>query len=208
MNSATAKLINEERVMQLLDCYGADAQCWPEEERAAALTLIKHSVELQRYHQQARELDDMMQVHPVRQELGVRPSRELVASIVDGFPDQPQNNTVQLTDHLKAKKAAVAPRWWKYSAVAAAAVLVLALTLIIEQPEQVSQPVQPLAAADASQGDIDQWFWDQATGVSDEVDQGSAQDDSDAPTTFMAMVELESSGTEDSACSDVTPNAC
>ena len=36
MNSKTAKLISPERVREILDCYGADPESWPDDERTTA----------------------------------------------------------------------------------------------------------------------------------------------------------------------------
>lgn len=198
MNTRTAILINEARVKELLDCYGADSRHWPDEERASALALIKHSVTLQQYQQQAQQLDEAMGTEEAGKILHLRPQADRLARIINALPER-QDNTVAFAGGEKAKPmaptlSAPAPTtWWQYSAMAAAAVLVLAVTLLIEQPKSTSQPSPPSVAADASQDDLDQWFWEQATGASDDGNLDLSADDSEGPTTFMAMVELESS---------------
>lgn len=192
MNETTAKLINEVRVKELLDCYGAESANWPKEEQAAAVALIKHSVELQQYQQESRRLDAAMQIHNARQELRSRPNSELVANIINALPEQPRHNTVQLSGYsVKNSPPRVLP-WWKYGTWAAAAVIVLALTIIIQQPSQLQQPTQSLVVADVSQDDLNQWMWEEAIGISAEPSEDLTQDDNGDPTTFMAMVELES----------------
>jgi len=202
MNTGTAKLINEARVKELLDCYGADAEGWPQEERASAVTLIKHSADLRRYQQEAKRLDDAMQIPQEKQNLDSRPGSDLVTSIINALPEQDRGNAVKLSDHFRTKQA-TAPKWWSYTALAAAAVLVLAVTFVMEQAIEQSkptQPTQPLVAAKVSRDDLHQWLWEQATGPSDDDEQDFSQNDSDGPATFMAMVDLESSTGQNYVC--------
>ena len=60
MNGKTAKLISPERVEQLLECYGADPNSWPDDERATASALILHSDRLKQLQKEAEQLDKLL----------------------------------------------------------------------------------------------------------------------------------------------------
>jgi hypothetical protein len=197
MQNRTAKLINEQRVIELLECYGADAQNWPEEERAAASALISSSADLQQRQREAEQLDELMGMPEVRESLDARPDSATVANIINALPEQPVDNTVDIDGYRaqKAKKnSAKQPNsWWTYGAVAAAAVVFLAVGIIVQQPSQSLQPsgIQPMRTAAASQEELDVWMWQDVTGQTNELSSESAQQDIDNPVTYMAMVELD-----------------
>jgi len=201
MQSKTAKLINEERVIALLECYGADSNNWPEEERAVAIALINSSSALQQRQSEIRQLDELMGMHEARESLHTRADAATVATIINALPEQQASNTVNLHAHRAAHKHNKAANrrsaWWKYGAAAAAAVVFLAVSVVIQQSSRPLQPSQStslrIAAVSetASQDEMDQWLWQQATGLSDDVPADLSQDDADLPITFMAMVELD-----------------
>lgn len=200
MQSKTAKWVNEQRVITILECYGADSDNWPEEERAAAIALINSSPELQQRQRESQQLDERLGVHQVRESLEARADATTVASIMNALPEQTADNTINLRDHAKSSKARKPDKhtnlWWTYGGIAAAAVVMLAISVIIQQPSQPLQSVQPVRTAalseDASQQEMDQWLWQEATGLNGELSVDSAQDESDLPPiTFMAMVELD-----------------
>jgi hypothetical protein len=203
MQSKTAKLINEERVIALLQCYGADTDHWPEEERAAAIALINGSSALQQRQSETRQLDEFMGMHEARGSLNSRADAAIVANIVNALPEQQASITVSLRDHRVAhagthmdkKTAKQRNSWWTYGA--AAAVVLLAVSVVIQQSSQPLQPSQSTSlrtaavSETASQEEMDQWMWQQATGLSEDVPADLSQDDADLPITFMAMVELD-----------------
>jgi hypothetical protein len=84
--------------------------------------------------------------------------------------------------------------WWTYGAAAAAAVVFLAVSVVMQQPSQPLQPT-PLRTATlaetVSQEEMDQWLWQQATGLNEDLSVELAPDDVELPITFMAMVELD-----------------
>ena len=151
MQSKTAKWVNEQRVITILECYGADADNWPEEERAAAIALINSSPELQQRQYESQQLDELLGVHQVRGSLQARADAVTVANVIDALPDQSADNTINLRDHVastKAKKAAKHMNlWWTYGGIAAAAVVMLAISVIIQQPSQPVQSAPPLRTA-------------------------------------------------------------
>jgi hypothetical protein len=196
MQSKTAKLVNHQRVIELLECYGGDAANWPEEERAAASALIKGSAELQQRQRDARQLDEAMDMAAVQASFTARPDAATVANIIAALPEQTTDNTTRLSDfrEQQANKHGTKRNmgWWTYGA-AAAAVMVLAIGILVRQPSQPLQPstTQPLMTAEASQQELDQWMWQEATGLDEEPALDATADDADAPITFMAMVELD-----------------
>jgi hypothetical protein len=198
MQSKTAKLVNEERVIALLECYGADADNWPEEERAAALVIISSSAELQQRQRETRQLDELMGLVRVRESLDTRADAAIVAHVINTLPEQRASNTVNLRDHMAIQKDNKAPKrrssWWTYGAAAAAAVVFLAVSVVMQQPSQPLQPT-PLRTATlaetVSQEEMDQWLWQQATGLNEDLSVELAPDDVELPITFMAMVELD-----------------
>jgi hypothetical protein len=78
-----------QRLQQLLDAYGAEAERWPPEEREAALALLAHSTEAQVQQDKAARLDALLDLAPVAQ-----PSTELAARILAAAitPDTPDEN--------------------------------------------------------------------------------------------------------------------
>jgi|GEM_PF-2107984 len=197
MESKTAKLVNEQRVIELLDCYGADADNWPQEERSSASALIKNSLDLQKRQHEARQLDELMGVTDCRKSLDARPDAAAVARIVSALPEQPMDNTVNLHGYRQQQAREQSPthragkRWnakWTYSAAAA---VFLAIGVILQQPSQPLQPSQTIRTAAVSQEELDLWMWQEATGLSDAVLSEQSQEDGDMPITFMAMMELD-----------------
>ncbi len=203
MQSKTAKLINEERVITILECYGADADNWPEEERAAAIALINSSTTLQQRQHESQQLDELMGVRQARESLNRRADATTVANIINALPEHTANNTtdntVSISDHVAASRLKRAAKranlWWTYGSVAAAAVVLLAVSVIIQQPSQPLPSSTPLRTAalseDVSQSEMDQWMWQEATGLNEGLSAEPTEEEADLPVTFMAMVELD-----------------
>ena len=85
MNTNASKLVSIERAMEIMDCYGADTQAWPEDERIATLSLIKASAQLQQHQEQARRLDNFLEkTKPVT----TVENSELAARIIAQLPQQ------------------------------------------------------------------------------------------------------------------------
>lgn len=178
----TAKLVNTERVIELLECYGADTDNWPEDERAAANTLIRNSVELRQLQQQTRQLDDVMSTPGVRQAIEERADARVVAAVIDKLPAQEAANTISMDKHRKQRDESRARLLNFYSLAAAFAMAFIAVTFVIQKPASVSSP-QAIQAVDVAQSDLDQWMWREVF--------GAAEEETEEPNTFMAMVDLE-----------------
>lgn len=182
MSNNTAKLVNEERVIELLECYGADTNNWPEDERAAANTLIKNSAELQQLQRQTRQLDDVMGTSGVRQAIEGRADARIVASLIDKLPAQEAANAIPIDKHRKQRAESRARLLNFYSLAAAFAMAFIAVTFVIQKPASVSSP-QAIQTVDVAQNDLDQWMWREVF--------GAAEEEAEEPATFMAMVDLE-----------------
>ncbi len=184
MAGKTAKLVTEQRVIELLACYGGDAASWPDEERAAAAALIKNSTQLRQRQREARELDERMGLAAVRESLDKRPDSAVVAGIVNALA---AGTAVNLSDRRQSAKRHIRPRW--YYSVAAAAVMVLAVGIMMQYSTRPlsSADGTPVRMAAVSADELDVWMWREATG-SGEAD--LVQEEADQSITFLAMVEL------------------
>ena len=63
--------MDESRVRELIDAYGADDSRWPDDERDAALTVCAESTLMQEYRLQARALDQSMDAYHIPPSLTV-----------------------------------------------------------------------------------------------------------------------------------------
>jgi hypothetical protein len=182
MNGKTSKLVNFDRVIELLECYGTNADCWPEDERAAAIALIKNSTELQQRQLDAEQLDDVMDVYNVRQSIHTRAKIETVNRIVGQLPEQDRQN-IKPINHRPATYATQQTKaWQKYGMAAALAAIFITALVVIEQPS----PTQPQLVSNTSEYVVDQWMWQEIYGTM------PPQGESEEPLTFMALVDLES----------------
>ena len=191
MQYTMAKLVNEQRVIELLECYGADTDNWPEEERAAASSLIKSSAALQQHRREVRRLDAAMDIHSVKESLKARPDPAIVANIINALPEQDAGNTVNLSERRQKQAAKRSNFQWIYGVAAAATVVFLATGIILQQQTPPSAQSGAGVSLAASQGELDQWMWQEATGPADDISAELDPADADAPVTFMAMVELD-----------------
>ncbi|WP_455207867.1 hypothetical protein [Kaarinaea lacus] len=179
MNSKTAKLISPERVVELFDCYGANPEAWPDDERSTALVLIQHSTELQNLQREAGQLDKLLTSGVIQQEMNEPVDLSLVSRIVDNLPAQEK-----VREHVAGHGNAVAKRTffdfgnWASMVAASIAVFVITVSIMDLHPSSTAQ-----RNSDAVQTELDYWMWQQVTG---EID-----NDEEEPLTMMALFELE-----------------
>ena len=76
-----------DRLQSLIDAYGADAERWPADERAAALLLIARSAEARAYLHDARQLDALLDQAPMHPVVTVDP--EQLAAAIARTPARP-----------------------------------------------------------------------------------------------------------------------
>ena len=79
MSAKTSKLITPERVERILECYGSNPDCWPEDEKTAALSLIQHSAQLLKIQQEAEAFDELL---VAGEEVAQTPAKGLLESFV------------------------------------------------------------------------------------------------------------------------------
>ena len=181
MNSKTEKLISPARVEELFDCYGANPESWPDDERAAALALIQHSPELQDLQREAEKLDLFLLNGADR--LAANPSvdSKLVARIIENLPEQ---NKAGQHDPISYSRRFSGTRFnfndwlgsnWIGIAAASAAVFVISVSIMnLQQPLSASRE-QP----EIVQADLDEWMWQQVTGEIENEEE---------PITFMTLL--------------------
>ncbi len=106
-------MITLSRLAEILDAYGADPECWPLEDRVAALELLAQSAEAQALAHGAGNLDALLDAAPL-----TMPSRSttesLAARIVARIP------AAEILTLSRASK--VSWGWPNWTALAAAAV--------------------------------------------------------------------------------------
>lgn len=179
MNSKTAKLISPERVAELFDCYGANPELWPDDERATALALIQNSSELQGLQQEAEQLDQFLIRGDDKLETNAPVDSKLVARIVDHLPAQNNSRQLDSTSGRKhSRRSFFNFNGWIGMAAASVAVLVISVSILNLQPSSVPHEQPRLV-----QTELDEWMWEQVTG---EVD-----NDDEEPITMMALLEMD-----------------
>ncbi|HEY5603811.1 MAG TPA: hypothetical protein VIM41_11940 [Gammaproteobacteria bacterium] len=176
MNSKMAKLISPERVVELLECYGANPEAWPDDERTTALALIQHSTELQNLQREAGQLDKFLTNAGMQEPADL----ELVSRIVNNLPVQDKaKNSGKRHGSTVAKRSLFEFSGW--TGMLAASVAVFVITLSITDLHQ-SSSLQPQSIE--SQAELDYWMWQQVTGEAD-------NDDDEEPATVLALFGLE-----------------
>jgi hypothetical protein len=184
MADNTLKFVDSNRVARLLECYGADPQCWPDEERAAALKLISASSELQALQQEAAQLDGAMDVHNIKQRLNDSSDTDAVMQILQQLPPQDSGVTPTPISNAKRSTAPLSKRWISLAMAASVAVVALVSLIMVNSPDSPTSPKATQTMAAADDAELDQWMWQQVTGL-------PASEENDDPLTFMAFVELE-----------------
>jgi len=179
MNSKTAKLISPERVEELFDCYGANPDSWPDDERATALALIQNSSALQGLQQEAEQLDQFLISSDDKLESNAPVDSKLVARIVDHLPEQNNSRPLGSASNRKhSRRSFFNFNGWIGMAAASAAVLVISVSILNLQPSSV-----PGEQSSLVQTELDEWMWEQVT--------GETESDDEEPITIMALLEMD-----------------
>ena len=151
--------MSAKRVAELIESYGSHTQCWPEEERLAAIAYLESSESLQQLMHEAEQLD-----------------AELLATQVD----EPVNEALLtlIVDELPAQPVVEKPRWLQRlpMAMAAAFTGVAIMLVLMNGPEQVL-PTEQIALQE-----LDYWLWQDVT------DQVSFDTTEEASVDFMNML--------------------
>ena len=182
MNSKSEKSVSPERVEVLFDCYGANPDAWPEEEREMAVRLIKNSSELQARQREAEHLDQYLASGDNRPVNAEPVDSRLVARIVNHLPQQNKPESVA-TFPVREKRAKSSmfdvSNWiggnWIGMAAASIAVVVISISIVNLEFSSTPQPEPRLV-----QVELDEWMWEQVT--------GETNSEEDEPVTFMTLL--------------------
>lgn len=143
MISRIQNQISIERVETLIEAYGGNTQCWPEQEREAAKTLLDKSPVLQQRYTEAQQLDALLLAGNDAAPL----DESLLARIVNALPEQP-----------------VVPRnHWSHSWTTAMAAGLAALAIMLIVVDKPAQQAEQLALQD-----MDYMLWQDVTGQASE----------------------------------------
>lgn len=197
MSKVTTKLITATRLRQLLDCYGADSTSWPEDERQAALSLLRGYPELTNYREQIHALDRLLKQLKAQEDnvLDQQAVQTLQQRIMHNLPEQtlPASNN-HTHDHTtdnqvnSSRQSSHRSRMWMGSIAASLFIVSLSVGVIYQHvaPEQETGNMQTNHIAGNDLGDVfTQWAWEDITGET----LATATDSE--PATLLALVELE-----------------
>lgn len=139
MTTRIQNQISIERVETLIEAYGSNMRCWPEQEREAARALLGKSPVLQQRYTEAQQLDELLLAGDdvaVLDEL-------LLARVVNALPEQP-----------------VASRYhWSHRWTTAMAAGLAALAIMLMAVNSPDQQAEQLALQD-----MDYMLWQDVTG--------------------------------------------
>ena len=179
MSAKTSKLITPERVERILECYGSNPDCWPEDEKTAALSLIQHSAQLLKIQQEAEAFDELLVAGEEVADLSDTDNSELLKQIVGELPMQDKYPDAAFKNkQLGHKKSILNSHRWIGAVAASVAIFVISMSIVELRPVSVIPPLSNLA-----QVELDQWMWEQEV--------GEVIDEDGEPLTMMALLELD-----------------
>lgn len=180
MSAKTVKLISPERVKSIFDCYGANPDCWPNDEKVAALSLIQNSSELQELQREAASFDKLLKNSDLEIVTDQAATSELLEKIVGSLPEQDKKPNSRFTNNESSHKRSFFDLNRSLAAIAASiAVVAISLSIATMTPESV----KPVSSVAMSQTELDDWMWEQVVGES--------TDESEEPLSMLALLELE-----------------
>lgn len=196
MNKNRQKFVSIERAIALIDCYGANIEAWPDEERVAAIALVKASTQLQQRLQAAQQLDDALNGYGGSAQTH-QPA--LVSRIIDQLPDQDpaelitaapdpinQRSVLKSDETYNPTYLKVESHFWQKKSMIAAGFALFFVAYFLSQSQTSSLKPTTLIA----QPILDQWMLDEIA-ADNTVNNSNNENDDDEELTFMAMVELE-----------------
>ena len=192
MSNITTKLVTDTRLKQLLDCYGSESSSWPEDERQAAISLLKGSPELKHYREELRELDKHLSQFQVEENLAVdQPAiQSLEKRILSQLPEQ--TSTRDSSDIIQNSSNNVAPvkhihrsRFWIGSIAASLFIVGLSAGVIHQLLSPGQNSINPQISKAQNDTEFARWAWEEVTGEPLMIDSESD------PATLLALVELE-----------------
>jgi hypothetical protein len=204
MNNTTSKLVTPTRFRQILDCYGSTPSAWPQDERQAALSLLKASPELQTLHDQAQTLDKLLIQQQKQESYTIDDSamQALQQRIMRELPEQEvTDNRIDINrqsgrrDHSKPSSTHRSHRSHLWMGSLAASLFIVSLSVgVIHQllgpghtivPPTDRQHVTNQQNNVTAYSDFDKWAWEDITGESlpNNTDNG--------PANMLALVDME-----------------
>jgi len=183
MVAKTAKLITPDRVKKLLDCYGANPDCWPMDEKVSALSLIQHSSELRELQQNVAGFDRMLKASDISTDIEGSSNDELLQRIIEALPEQEHKPNRQFVNKIAGKKRYFLDFNSSIGALAASIAIVAITLSIVNLNHENIKPLSSVTVTSAASGvELDNWMWEQVM--------GEPVDDTDEPMTMMALLEL------------------
>jgi len=190
MSKNTTRLVTDNRLLQLLDCYGSESESWPENERQAALSLLNGSQELRHYQAEVRELDTLLnqlkaQDNQSINQLDTQQLQQRIMQHLHEFEPVSGSNIeeLQITKHHSAIwRHKHRSRFWIGSIAASLFVVSLSVGVISQLINSTEhQQVNQLQ----SSNEFIQWAWEDVTGES------LAEETENEPAILMALVDLD-----------------
>lgn len=160
------KTVTEQRVIELIDSYGAIMDRWPDDEREQALRLLSKSDTLQRYFRESETAD-----------------RQLETMLAEMQPDGAGNSSLRariLEQTIDSKpRRLILPGWLSFANWSTARLSGMALASVVFL---VAGLVLVLQVSDGSQDEFDRWAWEQLT------ENGNGAVDAEEQPTILAVL--------------------
>jgi hypothetical protein len=197
MTNPTTKLVTQTRLRNLLECYGSSPSSWPEEERQAALNLLKGLPELKTLRDQIRSLDDILAQYHEQGINAIDPltTQSLQQRIMSQLPEQELPDSGD-NDHTNKSEGSTRhpyrSRIWVGSIAASLFIVSLSVGVIDQLVSKGGSPTNQQSSNVVSNGlnnglnnEFAQWAWEDITGESLTLEVERE------PTTLLALVEME-----------------
>jgi len=146
MKQIHQKPVSRERVEELLDCYGASSNAWPEQERQAALSRINSDPALQQYRDEVAQLDRLIEAdrEMAKRKVDTQPLDALAQKILSALPEQ-------ATGQVKTKLAAQRHRPWFGAIAASILVAAIAVAVLMNTQHTATTPIKQAASSEFDQ---------------------------------------------------------
>jgi len=161
--------MNKQRVLELLDTYGADPLAWPAEERMAATELLEQSDELKAAQHTAQELDVYLNLEAQHSAFSQQQA------------DLLSQRTIRAVNSAYKDKLSILARLSKYMTLPRYALAFSALLSIFFVMNLMNLPQNHVQY---SQSEFDDWMLTQLTG-------DALNEDNQTSLDFIDLVELE-----------------
>ena len=162
--------MNKQRVLELLDIYGADPSAWPAEERMTATELLEQSDELKAAQHAAQELDTYLELEAQHSAFSQQQADVL------------SQRTIRAVNSVENDKVSILARLAAYMTLPRYAIAFSALLSVFVVMNLVNLPQ---SHDQYSQAEFDDWMVAQVTG-------DALNEENQTSLDFIDLVELES----------------